>query len=671
MTRYRYGAYEDGPDPLAPPYDVRDALDAIGDSVLEGTRPEEALRDLLRRGLPGAQGRRGLDDLLRQVRERRRALRERGRLDGTLEQARALLDTAIGQERAELFPDPSDDARLREAELDALPRDTSQAIRRLSDYDWRSDAARRTFEQLKDLLRRDVLDAQFQGLKQALENQDPRAMERVKDMVAALNEMLEKDARGEHTQEDFDRFMERYGDMFPDRPADLEELVDSLARRAAAMDRLLASLSPEQRAELAGLMEQVMQDAGLAMEMARLNDALRARRPDLGWGTPERMSGDRPLGMADATTALAELADLADLEAALAQDYPGARLDDIDEEAVRRALGRRAVDDLAALRRIEAELERQGYLQRTRGKLELTPKAVRRLGDTALRRVFSQITAGRQGDHDQRDAGQAGELTGSSRPWRFGDEQPLDVVRTVSNAIRRSAMEAPVGGLTAAPPGGAGAAVPPQRRVRLSVDDFEVQETERRSAAAVCLLVDLSYSMVLRGTWAAAKQTTLALHALVTSKFPQDAIQIIGFSNYARTLHPTEMAGLDWDMVQGTNLHHALMIAGRHLDRHPDFEPVVMVVTDGEPTAHLRPDGRSLFDYPPSPDTLVLTLAEVDKMTRRGACMNFFMLAEDRRLVSFVEEVARRNGGRVFAPDAERLGQYVVSDFLRVRRGHR
>jgi uncharacterized protein with von Willebrand factor type A (vWA) domain len=217
-----------------------------------------------------------------------------------------------------------------------------------------------------------------------------------------------------------------------------------------------------------------------------------------------------------------------------------------------------------------------------------------------------------------------------------------------------------------AAPGGVGSG-----GVRLGVDDFEVHETERRTGAAVCLLVDLSYSMVLRGTWAVAKQTTLALHTLVTSKFPQDAIQIIGFSNYARVLHPEEMAGLDWDMVQGTNLHHALMIAGRHLDRHPDFEPIVLVVTDGEPTAHLRPDGRSLFDYPPSTETLVLTLAEVDKMTRRGATMNFFMLADDRRLVSFVEEVARRNGGRVFAPDAERLGEYVVSDYLRVRRGRR
>jgi uncharacterized protein with von Willebrand factor type A (vWA) domain len=204
--------------------------------------------------------------------------------------------------------------------------------------------------------------------------------------------------------------------------------------------------------------------------------------------------------------------------------------------------------------------------------------------------------------------------------------------------------------------------------VRLSVEDFEVLETERRTSAAVCLLVDLSYSMVLRGTWAAAKQTALALHSLVTTKYPQDAIQIIGFSNYARVLRATEMADLDWDMVQGTNLHHALLIAGRHLDKHPEYEPIVLVVTDGEPTAHLRRDGSSLFDYPPSPETLVLTLAEVDKMTRRGATLNVFMLADDGRLLSFVEEVARRNGGRVFAPSADRLGEYVVSDYLRTRR---
>jgi uncharacterized protein with von Willebrand factor type A (vWA) domain len=652
MTDYSYGAYHDGPDPLAPPYDVRSALDAMGESVLEGTGPMEALRDLLRRGLPGAGDRRGLDDLLREVRRRRRDLRNRGRLDGTLERARALLDRAIGEERAELFPDPSDEARLRETELDTLPADAAQAVRRLSDYQWRSAQARQTFEELKDLLRRDVLDAQFQGIKQAMANPDPAAMRRVRDMMGALNDMLESDARGEHTQEDFERFMSEYGDLFPDNPRNLEELVDSLARRAAATQRLLQSLTPEQQAELGSLMAQALEDAGLAGEMQRLVSSLYQRRPDLDWGSPEHMTGEDPMAMGDATTALAELADLSELESALRQDYPGARLDDIDEEAVRRALGRHAVDDLAALRRIEAELERQGYLTRNGGSLELTPKAVRRLGQTALRRVFSSLESGRPGDHDERDAGQAGDLTGATRPWRFGDEQPIDVVRTLTNALRRG-------------PAADG------RGISLSVDDFEVQETERRTAAAVCLLVDLSYSMALRGTWRSAKQTALALHSLISTAYPQDAVAIIGFSNYARTLAPTQLASLDWDMVQGTNLHHALLIAGRHLDHHPDHEPIVLVITDGEPTAHLMRDGRSWFDWPPSRETLELTLAEVDKMTRRRATLNVFMLADDERLVSFVEDVARRNGGRVFSPAPERLGEYVVSDYLRTRSGRR
>ena len=651
MSGYRYGEYHDGPDPLATPFDARGALDELGDAVLDGADPGSALRDLLRRGV---NGRRGLDDLLRRVRERQREVRSRGRLDGILEEARALLDTAVGQERAELFPDPGDEARLREDELDALPSDTSQAIRRLADYNWRSQAARETFERLKDLLRSEVLDSQFRGMKEVLQQPDPEAMQRVKDMLADLNQMLEADARGEHTQADFDRFMEQYGEMFPENPADLEELVDSLVRRATAAQRLVGSLTEGQRDELAALMEQTLQDAGLAAEMSRLSDALRARRPEMdmaAWpGDP--MTGDEPLGLSDATSALADLADLADLEAELRQDYPGAQLDDIDEAAIRRALGRQAVDDMEALRQTERELERQGYLERNAGQLELTPKAVRRLGETALRRVFADLPEGGYGDHEQRDAGQAGEYTGATRRWQFGDEQAIDAPATVRNALLREAGSVRPG---------------ESHGVRLSGRDFEVGETQRRASAAVCLLVDLSYSMALRGTWGAAKQTALALHALVRSRFPQDSIQVIGFSNYARELRETDLAGLGWDMVQGTNLHHALVLAGRYLDRRPEHDPVVLIVTDGEPTAHLRRDGRSWFDWPPAPETIQLTLAEVDKMTRRHASLNVFMLAEDERLTDFVNEVARRNGGRVLHAVPERLGEFVVRDFLRTR----
>jgi len=648
VTRYRYGGYQDGPDPLAPPFDVAGALDELGDKILDGADPRSALRDLLRRG---SDGRKGLDDLLRKARQRRRALQESGSLDGTLQEVRELLDRAVETERNALFPDPSDDARMREAELNALPNDTARAVQELDSYEWRSEEAKQTFQQIRELLQQEVLDAQFKGMKQALQSGNPEDMQRVKDMMSDLNQMLEADGRGEHTQEHFDEFMEKYGDFFPDKPENLDELVESLARRAAAAQRLMDSLTPEQRAELQGLMDQAFgDDLDLQMQMSQLGSSLRDRRPDLFNRSPARMQGDEGMGMGQGTSALEEMADLESLEEMLGQDYPGASIDDVDEELVRNALGRQAVDDLEALKRMERELERAGYLTRTGGESELTAKAVRRIGQTALRRVFSSLQAGPRGDHDIHDAGAAGELTGSSRAWRFGDEQPLDVVRTISNAIQRNGIS---------------------DSLTLSVDDFEIRETERRTRAAVCLLVDQSFSMVLNDTWREAKTTALALHALAESQFPQDAICVIGFANMARMVPAAELASLEVPGFQGTNLQHALMLAGRFLDKHPDAEPVVLVVTDGEPTAHLERDGEWTFSWPPSPQTLAVTLAEVDRMTRRGAALSIFRLGEDPRLEQFVDGVARRNGGRVFAASSNKLGDYVVTDYLARRKGRR
>jgi len=655
---YRYGPWRGGPDPLEPPFDLGEAMDRLGERVLAGQRPGEALDNLMRNGMPGL---RGMRDLLRQARDRRRELlRERGHLGGILEQVRELLDRALDQERGALFPDPSDAARLAEAELDQLPADTARAVRQLTDYQWRSPEAAATYEEIRDLLRREVLDTRFRGMRDALRGATPEQLQRVRDMLGALNAMLEADARGEDTSERFQQFMQQYGDFFPENPRTLDELIDVLARRSAAASRLLASLSPEQRGELAGLMQAAMGDLGLEYELSRLGQALRSRRPDLRWGEGAPIGGQQPLGLADATTALEELADLEALEAALAQDYPGASLDDVDLDAVQRALGERAVDDVEALRRLERELTEQGYLTRDHGRLRLTPKAIRRIGAAALQRIFRTLEARDRGDHETADAGLAGEPTGSSRAWNFGDEQPMDVVRTVKNAVLRQ-------GPSQAPPG-SGSGRP---RVTLIPDDFEVLDTERRSSAAVCLLIDLSYSMVLRDAWGAAKTTALALHSLITSKFPQDELTIIGFSAMARTLPAGELAELAPDMVQGTNLQHALLMARRWLARRPEADPVVLLVTDGEPTAHLEPDGVPWFQWPPLPRTLELTLAEVLRLTKQGITINVFMLDTEPRLVRFVQALARLNHGRVFSPATERLGDYVVSDYLRARRGRR
>ncbi|MFG2009845.1 VWA domain-containing protein [Micromonospora sp. NPDC048868] len=646
--RFRYGQWRGGPDPLAPPYDVRGAVDAVGAEVLAGGSLREALRDLLRQG---PQGRGGLDDLAARARRLRREALRRGDLDGAVTRARALLDQALAAERDELRGRDGDDARFAEAVLDNLPRSTARAVEELTGYRWSSDEARRTYQRILDGLRDDVLGQRFAGLRDAVRaSADPAAQQRLAEMMRDLNDLLARHARSEDTTDAFAEFMRRHGAFFPEQPADVDELVDVLARRSAAGERLMRSLSDRQREELAGLMRQSLGDR-LAGELSALDANLRALRPDLHRGPGERVRGERPLGYGEAAGALGEIAELDELLDQLDQEHAGATLDDVDVDAVARTLGRDAADDVRRLRELERELRRQGWVSRDADGLTLSPKALRRLGGTALRRVFADLTAGPRGQHDLRSAGAAGEVSGGSRPWEYGDEQPLDVVRTLTRAVRRT-----------------GSGVP----VQLAVEDFEVVETERRASAAVVLCVDLSYSMISQGRWGPMKQTALALAHLMATRFPQDALQIVGFGLEALPLTQQELAAVEPDLRQGTNLQHALRLAARHLRRHPDAEPVVLVVTDGEPTAHLDPDdGEALFHWPPLPETIAATVGEVDRLTRYGATLNLFMLGDDPGLRRFVDAVARRSKGRMFTPDLEDLGEYVVSDYLRTRQPRR
>jgi uncharacterized protein with von Willebrand factor type A (vWA) domain len=644
MRRNRYGAWQGGPDPLAPPYDVRAAVDSVGEDVLAGRSLREALRDLLRRGL---NGRGGLDDLQARARRMRREAMRRGNLDGAVTRAQQLLDQALAAEREELSRRDDDAARFASSMLDSLPRSTARAVEELSGYEWASDTARELYQQILNGLRQEVVEQRFRGLRESLS--DPAAQQAAAQMLHDLNALLDRHARGEDTTDQFAEFMRSHGDYFPEKPATVEELVDILARRAAAGERLLRSLSPRQREELSQLMAQALGDGPLGREMAALGDNLRALRPDLGWGRQERVRGSQPLGYGEAAGALEDIAELDDLVDQLGQEHPGATLDDVDVEAVSRSLGRDAADDVRRLRELERELRRQGWVTRDQDGLTLSPKALRRLGGTALRTVFADLSAQRRGQHDLRDAGAAGEVTGATRPWSYGDSQPLDVVRTVSRAVLRS-----------------GSGVP----VKLEVSDFEVVETERRASAAVALCVDLSFSMISEGRWGPMKQTALALSHLVATRFPQDALQIIGFGLSAAPLSQVELAAAEPDYQQGTNLQHALKLAGRHLRKHSGSEPVVLVVTDGEPTAHIGEDGPT-FWWPPLRETIEATVVEVDQLTRYGASLNLFMLGEDPGLRRFVDAVARRSGGRVFTPSVEELGRYVVSDYLRARRGRR
>ncbi|QCQ90061.1 vWA domain-containing protein [Rhodococcus sp. SGAir0479] len=639
----RYGPYEGG-DPLAPPVDLREALAAIGDDVLEGASPRSALRELLRRGFGD---RRGLDDLAAQANRRRRELLERNNLGGTLDEVRELLDRAVLEERKTLARALDDDARFAEMRIEELPPSTAQAVADLADYDWRSSQAREDYAKIRDLLGRELLDQRFEGMKQLLEGATDEDRERIREMLEDLNSLLDSHARGEDTTQQFEEFMDRHGEFFPENPRNTEELLDSLARRAAAAQRLRNSLTPDQRAELDALAQQAFGDASLMSQLDRLDAHLQSARPGEDWNGSAQFGGDEGLGLGEGTSAVADVADLERLSDQLSQQYPGAQLDDIDAEALARQLGDQAVADTRTLADLERALQQQGFFDRAPdGQWRLSPKAMRQLGQTALRDVAGRL-ANRGGQRETRRAGAMGEPTGASRTWEFGDTEPWDVTRTLTNAILRE---------------------PGRMPVRMTVADVEVAETEQRAQAAVALLVDTSFSMVMDGRWVPMKRTALALNHLVTTRFRGDALQLIGFGRYAQSLSAAELAGLDGAWDQGTNLHHALLLAARHLRRHPNAQPVVLIVTDGEPTAHLEPDGQAFFDYPPSVRTLGLTVRELDTLARLGAQVTIFRLGDDPGLARVVDRMAQRVGGRVVAPDLDGLGAAVVSDYMRMRR---
>ena len=568
--------------------DLREALEQIGQDVMAGTSPRRALSELLRRGTKNMTG---ADRLAAEANRRRRDLLRRNNLDGTLQEIKKLLDEAVLAERKELARALDDDARFGELQLDALPASPAKAVQELSEYNWRSAEAREKYEQIKDLLGREMLDQRFAGMKQALEGATDADRQRVNEMLDDLNDLLDKHARGEDTQQDFEDFMDKHGEFFPENPRNVEELLDSLAKRAAAAQRFRNSLSQEQRDELDALAQQAFGSPSLMQSLNRLDAHLQAARPGEDWTGSEQFSGDNPFGMGEGTQALADIAELEQLADQLSQSYPGATMDDVDLDALARQLGDEAAVDARTLAELERALVNQGFLDRgSDGQWRLSPKAMRRLGETALRDVVQQLS-GRRGERDHRRAGAAGELTGATRPWQFGDTEPWNIPRTLTNAVLRQAG-------TATLEGGAGP-------LRITVDDVEVSETETRTQAAVALLVDTSFSMVMENRWLPMKQTALALNHLVCTRFRSDALQIIAFGRYARTVTAAELTGLEGVYEQGTNLHHALALAGRHLRRHPNAQPVVLVVTDGEPTAHLEDvdgDGSSVFfDYPPHP----------------------------------------------------------------------
>lgn len=646
--RARYQRYAGGPDPLAPPVDLREALEAIGDDVMAGVSPERALREYLRRG--GA-GRRGLDRLAEQANRRRRELLQSRNLDGTFDDIRKLLDDAVLAERKQLARDLDDDARFAEMQIGSLPASTAQAVRELADYRWRSPEARENYRKISDLLGRELLDQRFAGMKQALEGANEQDRQAISEMLADLNELLDAHNRGEDTAERFAEFMEQHGEYFPENPESTEELIDALAQRSAAAQQFFNSLTPEQQAELAELSQQAFGSPQLMNQLSQMDAALREARPDLDWDGAQRFSGDQPMGLGEGAAALRDIAELEELAEQLSQGYAGAQLEDIDLDALTRQLGDEAAADARTLAELDRALSEQGFFQRNPdGQLHLTPKAMRRLGESIMRDIAQQLSS-RAGERQAQTSGRLGEPTGATREWAYGDTEPWDVPGTITNAVLRTVAEQPG----------------PMDKVRIDMADVAVHDTEARPHAAVVLLVDTSFSMVMEGRWTPMKRTALALNHLIATRFRSDELHLIEFGRYARDTTVGELTGLEPRMEQGTNLHHALLLAQRHLRRHPNAQPVLLIVTDGEPTAHLDPSGEPFFYYPPHPQTIGLTVRELEHLSRMGTQITFFRLGDDPGLAQFVDRVARRIGGRVVTPDLDGLGAAVVGDYLRAR----
>jgi uncharacterized protein with von Willebrand factor type A (vWA) domain len=657
-----------------PALDADEILDALADDVMAEGDLAEALRRLMERGWRAADPTRpdlaGLNDLRERLRRQREELQERYQLRDVLADVRQELEEIVAEERAGIerrldtaatppegtAVDPSLRAMLRDAaarrldELEALPRDVGGRIRGLEAYDFMEPAARERFEALTERLRRQTLDRFVEGLSEAIQGTTPEDLQANRDMVRDLNSLLEERLEGrEPSQSDVDDFLANHGRFFPGART-LDDIVAQLTERMAAMQSLLRSMSPQQRAELQSMMDALLRDDRLRWDLARLASNMDQLMPD-GLGEGYEFSGDEPLGLEPALDQIGRLQSLDALEDALGEVEGPGGLADLDRDQVRELLGDESARDLAALDELARQLEEAGYLTHRGEKLELTPRGSRRIGQKVLDDLFARLSRDAFGGHRIDRAGRGGEREESTKPYEFGDPFHLDIRGTIENALRR-------------PENAPGAGLRSGRGVNLSAADFEVFRTEQLTRTSTVLLVDMSRSMLLRGCFLAAKKVAVALDTLIRTQFPHDDLSVIGFAYYARELRSESLAELTWHGYEyGTNLQHGLMLARQILARQRGGTRQIVVITDGEPTAHFE-NGQVEFSYPPTRRTIQETLREVQRCTRDGITINTFMLERSRALAEFVALITRMNRGRAFYATPEHLGEYVLVDFV-------
>jgi uncharacterized protein with von Willebrand factor type A (vWA) domain len=657
--RYRYSRW-DGTQ-VGFELDAYDVFGEITDDLLYHGDLNAALRRMLQSGFEDRNGEQlmGLREMLEKLRRKRRDQLEQYDLGGVYDDIAQELRDVVDLERRSLDELASEarrsgDARRQELtegvtaerrlQLDMLSPDLAGQVKDLQRYEFMSSEARERFDELVDKLRQQIMQQYVDQMSGSLENMTPEDMARMKDMMSELNHMLEQRQRGE--EPDFESFMQRYGDFFPEDPQSLDELLEVMAQRMAAMQAMLNSMTPEQRAQLQGLAEALLEDMDLRWQADQLGQNLRQLFPDMGWNRSFDFYGQDPLDFAEANAMMQQLGDIDQLENLLrGATNPGA-LAEVDVDRARQLLGDEAADSLARMAELTRMLEEAGLIENKEGRFELTPRGIRRIGQNALNDLFKKLSNDKLAQHELQKSGAGHELEYDTKPYEFGDPFNLHIERTVRNAVRRSGGGTPV---------------------RLTPDDFEVERTEQLVRSSTVLMLDLSLSMPMRDNFLPAKKVAMALHSLISTTFPRDYLGIVGFSEVARELRAEQLPEVSWDFVYGTNMQHAFQIARRLLARQTGTRQVIMI-TDGEPTAHITASGEVFFNYPPVHETVEATLREVARCTREGIRINTFMLDPTHHLKTFIEKLTEMNRGRAFFTTPETLGDYVLVDFIEQKR---
>jgi uncharacterized protein with von Willebrand factor type A (vWA) domain len=637
--------------------DADHLMQQVTDDLLYHGDMHAALRRLMQEGMEDRNGERiqGLREMMEKLRQKRRETLDNHNLGGVYDDIAKELREVVNQERAALDElakearESGDERRQevtqqaveeRQFRLDMLPPDLAGQVKDLQEYDFTSSEAREKFEELLQKLREQLMQNMVDKMTGAMKSQTPEDLKAMKDMMADLNQMLEKRERGEDPG--FEAFMEKHGEFFPENPQTLDELLENMAQRMAAMQRMMNSMTPEQRAQMKELSDQLMEDMDLQFQMDQLGQNLQSLYPQMGWGQGYDFRGQDPLGFSDSMQMMNDLGDMDQLEQLMqGVTNPGA-LAEADIDRVRDLLGDDAARSMEKLAEMAKMLEDAGLINQKEGRLELTPRAIRSLGANALNELFSKLAKDKLGQHQQNRHGVGHEREYETKLYEFGDPFNLDLQRTIRNGLRRQGGGTPV---------------------RLLPEDFEIERTENLTRSSTVLMLDLSLSMPMRDNFLPAKKVALALHSLITSQFPRDYMGIVGFSEVARIVKAEQLPEVSWDFVYGTNMHHGFSLARKLLSKQTGTKQIIMI-TDGEPTAHIEPSGQVFFNYPPVWETVEATLKEVARCTRDGITINTFMLDADRGLKSFVEKISAMNRGRAFFTTPENLGDYVLVDFL-------